>query len=77
MGDEENRKLFVGGTRNADENLLQTYFQNYGEIESVKVIYDRETNRYVKWDSFIICLNQFFIGKESDVTRPLTKVKSS
>jgi len=45
MGDEENRKLFVGGTRNADENLLQTYFQNYGEIESVKVIYDRETNR--------------------------------
>ena len=34
MGDEENRKLFVGGTRNADENLLQTYFQNYGEIKA-------------------------------------------
>ena len=53
MGDEDNRKLFVGGTRNADENLLQSYFQNYGEIESVKVILDRETNRYVKCD-FII-----------------------
>ena len=51
MGDEESRKLFVGGTKNADEGLLQDYFQNFGAIESVKVIYDRETNRYVKWDS--------------------------
>ena len=47
MGDEENRKLFVGGTRDADENALETYFQNFGEIESVKVIYDRDTNRFV------------------------------
>ena len=46
MGDEENRKLFVGGTRNADEGQLESYFQNFGQIESVKVIYDRETNRY-------------------------------
>ena len=45
MGDEENRKLFVGGTRNADETQLESYFQNFGQIESVKVIYDRETNR--------------------------------
>ena len=45
MGDEDNRKLFVGGTRNADENMLESYFQVYGQIESVKVIYDRETNR--------------------------------
>jgi len=45
MGDEESRKLFVGGTKNADEGLLQDYFQNFGAIESVKVIYDRETNR--------------------------------
>ena len=47
MGDEDSRKLFVGGTRNADEGLLQDYFQTFGEIESVKVIYDRDTNRFV------------------------------
>ena len=46
MGDDESRKLFVGGTRNADENALENYFQNFGAIESVKVIYDRETGRY-------------------------------
>ena len=45
MGDEDDRKLFVGGTGRADENALETYFSNFGEIESVKVIYDRETNR--------------------------------
>ena len=45
MGDEDNRKLFVGGTRNADENMLESCFQAFGPIESVKVIYDRETNR--------------------------------
>ena len=46
MGDEENRKLFVGGTGRADEQQLESYFQSFGAIESVKVIYDRETNRY-------------------------------
>ena len=45
MGDEESRKLFVGGTRNADEGMLENYFQSFGQIESVKVIYDRETNQ--------------------------------
>ena len=46
MGDEDSRKLFIGGTKNADEQTLEQYFQSFGQIESVKVIYDRETNRY-------------------------------
>ena len=47
MGDEENRKLFVGGTKNADEPTLENYFSQFGQIDSVKVIMDRETNRLV------------------------------
>ena len=46
MGDEEDRKLFVGGTKNADEKELESYFENFGKVESVKVIYDRDTARY-------------------------------
>ena len=42
---EDDRKLFVGGTKNADESMLENYFQKFGEIESCKVIYDRETDR--------------------------------
>ena len=45
MGDEDSRKIFVGGTRDADEGMLENYFRNFGAIESVKVVYDRETNR--------------------------------
>ncbi len=45
MGDEEDRKLFVGGTKNADDKQLRSYFENFGEVESVKVIYDRDTER--------------------------------
>ena len=45
MDDEENRKLFVGGTKNADEKMLESYFQHFGEIDTVRVIYDRETER--------------------------------
>jgi hypothetical protein len=45
MGDEEDRKLFVGGTRNADENMLQDYFGAFGNVESCKVIYDRDSGR--------------------------------
>ena len=43
---EDDRKLFVGGTKNADDSMLKNYFQKFGEIESVKIIYDRETERY-------------------------------
>ena len=46
MGDEDSRKIFVGGTRDADEGMLERYFGAYGAIESVKVVYDRDTNRY-------------------------------
>jgi len=45
MGDEDSRKIFVGGTRDADEGMLENYFRNFGAVESVKVVYDRETNR--------------------------------
>jgi len=45
MGDEDSRKIFVGGTRDADEGMLERYFGNFGAIESVKVVYDRDTNR--------------------------------
>ena len=45
MGDEDDRKIFVGGTRDADETMLENYFRSFGAIESVKVVYDRETNR--------------------------------
>ena len=47
MGDEEKRKLFVSGTKDADEELLRDYFQNFGEIESVKVIRNHATQQYV------------------------------
>ena len=43
---EDDRKLFVGGTKNANDATLRNYFQKFGEIESVKVIYDKETERY-------------------------------
>ena len=45
---EDDRKLFVGGTKNADEPMLKNYFEKFGEIESCKVIYDRETDRCVR-----------------------------
>ena len=45
MGDEDSRKIFVGGTRDADEGMLENYFRTFGDIESVKVVYDRDTNR--------------------------------
>ena len=45
MGDEDSRKIFVGGTRDADEGMLENYFRKFGAIESVKVVYDFETNK--------------------------------
>jgi RNA recognition motif-containing protein len=45
MGDEDDRKLFVGGTKNADERSLEEYFGSFGQIESCKIVYDRETER--------------------------------
>ena len=37
MGDEDSRKIFVGGTRDADEKTVEDYFQQFGAIESCKV----------------------------------------
>ncbi len=38
MGDEDSRKIFVGGTRDADEKTVEDYFQQFGAIESCKVV---------------------------------------
>ena len=37
MGDEDSRKIFVGGTRDADQKMLEDYFMQFGAIESCKV----------------------------------------
>ncbi|CAL4163584.1 unnamed protein product, partial [Meganyctiphanes norvegica] len=43
---EDDRKMFVGGISwNTTEDGLYEYFGNYGQLESVKVITDRETGR--------------------------------
>ena len=38
MGDEDSRKIFVGGTRDADEKTVEAYFEQFGAIESCKVV---------------------------------------
>ena len=45
MGDEDSRKIFVGGTRDADEKTVEDYFQQFGAIESCKVISWSEISR--------------------------------
>ena len=43
---EDERKLFVAGIRgDIFEEQLVEYFDKFGEVESVKIIYDRDTNR--------------------------------
>lgn len=40
------KKLFVGGISwNTDESLLRSTFEQYGELDEVKVITDRDTGR--------------------------------
>ncbi|XP_073816427.1 ribonucleoprotein RB97D-like [Musca autumnalis] len=40
------RKIFVGGLRdNHDEQNLQEYFQQFGTVQSVKILLDRTTGR--------------------------------
>ncbi|CAL4068339.1 unnamed protein product, partial [Meganyctiphanes norvegica] len=43
---EDDRKMFLGGISwSTTEDSLYEYFGNYGQLESVKVITDRETGR--------------------------------
>ena len=43
---EDERKLFVAGIRgDIFEEQLVEYFDKFGEVESVKIVYDRDTNR--------------------------------
>ena len=38
--------MFVGGLNfNTDESTLRDHFERFGEVESVRIIYDRETSR--------------------------------
>ena len=40
------KKVFVGGIKeNIDEEELRNYFQQYGSVETVDVIRDRETQK--------------------------------
>ena len=43
---EDDRKLMVTGIRGEifEEQLVE-YFEKFGELKSVKIIYDRDTNR--------------------------------
>ena len=62
MGDEDSRKIFVGGTKDADEDLLKDYFAQFGEIESCKVIYDRETNK-PRGFGFVVFYDESVVAK--------------
>lgn len=46
MGDQDSRKLFIGGTKECDEDTLKHYFSGFGEVESMRVVMDQETQRY-------------------------------
>lgn len=40
------KKLFVGGIKDdTDEHHLRAYFKNYGKIESIDVITDRQSGK--------------------------------
>merc|ERR1739838_1231301 len=55
---EDDRKLFVGGISwDTTEEGLNEYFSQYGQLESVKLITDRETGRS-KGFAFIVFYDQ-------------------
>jgi len=55
---EDDRKLFVGGISwDTTEEGLNEYFSTYGQLESVKLITDRETGRS-KGFAFIVFYEQ-------------------
>ena len=44
--DRDAFSVFVGGLNfNTDESTLRDHFERFGEVESVRIIYDRETSR--------------------------------
>jgi len=62
MGDEDNRKIFVGGTRDANEDMLHNYFSEFGAIESVKVVMDRDTQR-PRGFGFVVFQDEMSVAK--------------
>jgi len=55
---EDDRKLFVGGISwDTTEEGLNEYFSSYGQLESVKLITDRETGRS-KGFAFVVFYEQ-------------------
>merc|ERR1711970_668005 len=54
---EDDRKLFVGGLNwDTSEDGLNNYFSNYGQLESCKLITDRDTGRS-KGFAFIVFMD--------------------
>merc|ERR1739840_57153 len=55
---EDDRKIFVGGISwDTTEEGLNEYFSSYGQLESVKLITDRETGRS-KGFAFVVFYEQ-------------------
>jgi len=58
MGDEDDRKMFVGGLDwGTTEDSLSAYFTQYGQVDNCNVITDRETGRS-KGFAFVVFASQ-------------------
>jgi len=58
MGDEDDRKMFVGGLDwGTTEDSLSAYFSSYGVVDNCNVITDRETGRS-KGFAFVVFASQ-------------------
>ena len=62
MGNEDDRKLFVGGlAQEVGEEDLKTYFANYGEVASVNVKMDQMTGRS-RGFAFVVFTDESSLG---------------
>ena len=62
IGNEDDRKLFVGGlAQEVGEEDLKTYFANYGEVASVNVKMDQMTGRS-RGFAFVVFTDEASIG---------------
>jgi len=76
MGDEEDRKLFVGGLpQEASQDDLQEYFGKFGELDSVKLKMDPMTGRS-RGFAFILYKTEEGLDKSTEVSEHKIKGKS-
>jgi len=76
MGDEEDRKLFVGGLpQEASQDDLQEYFGKFGELDSVKLKMDPMTGRS-RGFAFLLYKTEDGIDKSTAVNEHKIKGKS-